>query len=1073
MASLASYPHDVAASPCSPQSYSTLSPASRLRAAAAAGARANPEEKPLPGNTSLNHNYRSPSRSPSTRILAGSPGTPTRRAATRIREAVSLEDLREDEQRAPSSRPSASAPRPLFMPTPRRGATKPTPYPSLAHIPEPSLAPPLADLSAGQTSMERYTHSPTKPFASSQAANAEQAQAPPGEGFSPAKRSLRSSASAARPTRDAGLENAPQRTLRSTASRAHMAAASTAMTSLAPGTPASHASMRASTVAASSFERAEDLQSGRASPERQSSSVSKPRAKVTEGVGSRLRSVNKPSNQRSTIASSTASPEKRGLGISMGLVGSQHPERHRARDGPLSPASFDLDEELADSSFVYADPEDPDGESLGLSNNPRDGSADERHESVMVHVRLRPPKPGEKCAWIPSSVNGSLSLEPTLASQRVQQGAAGPFSFDGLLTGSANRPVYISVARPLVRSALDGYDAVVFAYGQTASGKTFTLSGDERGEEQGIIPRAVRDIFRGIRQSSARREYLLRASYLEIWNENVKDLLEPTNVPQVRDDRRKGGKGTFVHPLREEIVTSPGQVRELLARGQANRHVGATDWNERSSRSHTCFKVTIESWERGPDSAGSVFGDSGGGGGGDDSAYLTMPAADASSRLGRKVRVSELCLIDLAGSEKYVSQGSDRRAEGAHINKSLLTLGKVIFALSEKTARANASSAHVPYRDSKLTRILQNSLSGNARVAVVCTINPSPSAVDESLSTLNFAKRVKKVSLHARRNEIEGDAAGLGGAEAQALIMRYRDEAMALRKKVAELQSGAATPRIDDDRMRQLLDRLDAIGGLVVRGGASTAKTTAVTAEKLYNANTRIASLQRKLASRPSLPASCTSEADKDALIGQLQQQIRELEMVCEAQAADAPPKIREDVEREWRDRTDALEERLRERERFVEEMSKELERLRRANKQLIRLAHNETAAMVAQLQSPHAQPASRSKLHPPLNQHQHQHQRHHQQRLGQARPVSVLGATEMEAWREAYAASMPMAASSATASPAMTSDSRCATPTAATPGPNRYLRAPNRFRPRRSISHDGGLLHAGLQSVERELGRI
>ncbi|SPO36280.1 related to Kinesin [Pseudozyma flocculosa] len=1125
MASLASYPHDVAASPCSPQSYSTLSPASRLRAAAAAGARANPEEKPLPGNTSLNHNYRSPSRSPSTRILAGSPGTPTRRAATRIREAVSLEDLREDEQRAPSSRPSASAPRPLFMPTPRRGATKPTPYPSLAHIPEPSLAPPLADLSAGQTSMERYTHSPTKPFASSQAANAEQAQAPPGEGFSPAKRSLRSSASAARPTRDAGLENAPQRTLRSTASRAHMAAASTAMTSLAPGTPASHASMRASTVAASSFERAEDLQSGRASPERQSSSVSKPRAKVTEGVGSRLRSVNKPSNQRSTIASSTASPEKRGLGISMGLVGSQHPERHRARDGPLSPASFDLDEELADSSFVYADPEDPDGESLGLSNNPRDGSADERHESVMVHVRLRPPKPGEKCAWIPSSVNGSLSLEPTLASQRVQQGAAGPFSFDGLLTGSANRPVYISVARPLVRSALDGYDAVVFAYGQTASGKTFTLSGDERGEEQGIIPRAVRDIFRGIRQSSARREYLLRASYLEIWNENVKDLLEPTNVPQVRDDRRKGGKGTFVHPLREEIVTSPGQVRELLARGQANRHVGATDWNERSSRSHTCFKVTIESWERGPDSAGSVFGDSGGGGGGDDSAYLTMPAADASSRLGRKVRVSELCLIDLAGSEKYVSQGSDRRAEGAHINKSLLTLGKVIFALSEKTARANASSAHVPYRDSKLTRILQNSLSGNARVAVVCTINPSPSAVDESLSTLNFAKRVKKVSLHARRNEIEGDAAGLGGAEAQALIMRYRDEAMALRKKVAELQSGAATPRIDDDRMRQLLDRLDAIGGLVVRGGGvdgeddgsdggegcddsdddddgsgefdgapggeqRTARPVSpvrrarhnhlafsdpphVLQEKLYNANTRIASLQRKLASRPSLPASCTSEADKDALIGQLQQQIRELEMVCEAQAADAPPKIREDVEREWRDRTDALEERLRERERFVEEMSKELERLRRANKQLIRLAHNETAAMVAQLQSPHAQPASRSKLHPPLNQHQHQHQRHHQQRLGQARPVSVLGATEMEAWREAYAASMPMAASSATASPAMTSDSRCATPTAATPGPNRYLRAPNRFRPRRSISHDGGLLHAGLQSVERELGRI
>ncbi len=124
------------------------------------------------------------------------------------------------------------------------------------------------------------------------------------------------------------------------------------------------------------------------------------------------------------------------------------------------------------------------------------------------------------------------------------------------------------------------------------------------------------------------------------------------------------------------------------------------------------------------------------------------------------MNVSELCLIDLAGSEKYVSQGSDRRAEGAHINKSLLTLGKVIYALSEKSS-PSTTGVHIPYRDSKLTRILQNSLSGNARVAVVCTINPNPSAVDESLSTLNFAKRIKKVGLNARRNEIDTLAGGL------------------------------------------------------------------------------------------------------------------------------------------------------------------------------------------------------------------------------------------------------------------------------------------------------------------------
>ncbi|KAJ1017750.1 hypothetical protein NDA16_005069 [Ustilago loliicola] len=375
-------------------------------------------------------------------------------------------------------------------------------------------------------------------------------------------------------------------------------------------------------------------------------------------------------------------------------------QHHSNPDG-----STEAEAAAGDSSFIYYTEDSP--------------SSPSTSETVQVHVRLRPPKSSEPCAWIPNIHSSTISLDPSISSTRTS--AAGPYTFDSIQTGSSNRPVYITVARPLIRAALDGYDAVVFAYGQTASGKTFTLSGNEKGEEAGIIPRAVRDIFRGIKQSSARREYLLRASYLEIWNEVVKDLLEPSNVPQVRDDKRKrGGKGTTVQPLREEIVTSPSQVRELLARGQANRHVGATDWNERSSRSHTCFKITIESWDR-------------------------NTAAD----LGKKVTVSELCLIDLAGSEKYISQGGERRTEGSHINKSLLTLGKVIYALSER----NSSSAHIPYRDSKLTRILQNSLSGNARVAVVCTLNPTPNAVEESLSTLNFAKRIKKVGLNAKKNE--------------------------------------------------------------------------------------------------------------------------------------------------------------------------------------------------------------------------------------------------------------------------------------------------------------------------------
>uniref|UniRef100_V5EE60 Kinesin-like protein n=2 Tax=Kalmanozyma brasiliensis (strain GHG001) TaxID=1365824 RepID=V5EE60_KALBG len=713
-------------------------------------------------------------------------------------------------------------------------------------------------------------------------------------------------------------------------------------------------------------------------------STPKIKAAVSADVAARIRSPRKHASTTTLRAAATPSTPLTGASIR-----AAHPlqqsskDVERAADYTQSSSTWqhqesrEEGEQPGDSSFVYD----------GVDEHPPPSEEVSGNETVQVHVRLRPPKRGEECAWSANPYFGTVALESSIAAGRTQSANLGPFAFDGILTGSANRPVYISVARPLVRAALDGYDAVVFAYGQTASGKTFTLSGDEQGQEAGIIPRAVRDIFRGISQSSARREYLLRASYLEIWNEVVKDLLEPSNVPQVRDDkRRRGGKGTTVQPLREEIVTSPAQVRELLARGQTNRHVGATDWNERSSRSHTCFKITIESWER--DATPTEAG-----------------------RAGKKVTVSELCLIDLAGSERYVSQGSDRRAEGAHINKSLLTLGKVIYALSEKTASAGA--VHIPYRDSKLTRILQNSLSGNARVAVVCTINPNPAAVDESLSTLNFAKRIKKVGLNARRNEVDGLSGGIG-AEAQALILRYQTEADALRKMVEDLQrtSQSQVVEVEDERIRELQERLDVIGSLVVRGGRSdadygsddevprhasrtpsssscagtTIESTPTTsrstshssayarpvsptkrhnfgfddpphllAEKLFLANRKIDTLTRKLAARPEVPATSSAQA---SLISSLQQQIRELEAVCEAQATDAPPKIREDVEREFSLRLHELQQKVMEKDAFIQELQEEGVRLRKVNEKLMELAHAQTRDMVENL-SPSRRPTS------------------------------------------------------------------------------------------------------------------
>lgn len=620
----------------------------------------------------------------------------------------------------------------------------------------------------------------------------------------------------------------------------------------------------------------------------------------------------------------------------------------------------------------------------------------------MVHLRLRPLPATEPSAWVACPPTGSVSLQPSLGANRSSGG--GTHIFDAVHTGSSNDDLYKTLARPLVRSVLSGFNALIFAYGQTASGKTFTLSGDDKSKAEGITQKAVKDLFKGIRSSNREREWLVRCSWVEVYNEGVNDLLEPGNVPQIRSS---AAKGTFVAPLAEIIVTSPSAIFQLLDKGQKNRHVNATDWNERSSRSHTAFRIIVESWARG--------------------AHTETSSSDAKK--GKKVRVSELVLVDLAGSEKYVTQGGkERRAEGANINKSLLTLGKVIFALSEKgpaggNASASTSTAHIPYRDSKLTRILQNSLSGNSKIAVVATLNQTLGAVDESLSTINFAKRIKKVQLSAKLNEIDAPESS---GEAQALLVKYRSEADALRRLVLELQSreterkdvrmgdtdasqalGNAANAVMEDRIEELEQRLQEIGQLVVRGegqgsegedsdswevsdgderellktptpmtprgrpkSPKTPNTpshlnfsmpSSVLRQELHTAHLRITSLQSKLSSRRSLSPTSSipkEESEKDALIVQLRKQLCEAEIALEASSLQPLPKIREDVEAEYTPRIAELEKDLREARTLNEEVMRECERLERVNRRLIQLAHRETSELVGKLKeesgSPH-----------------------------------------------------------------------------------------------------------------------
>ncbi|GAA5993905.1 hypothetical protein JCM5350_000119 [Sporobolomyces pararoseus] len=385
-------------------------------------------------------------------------------------------------------------------------------------------------------------------------------------------------------------------------------------------------------------------------------------------------------------------------------------------------------------------------------------------DNVLVCVRVRPPAAKlaksstvvEEVAWDVSELDGRLSLK-----------AGGPeFLFDSVVTGSENYDVYQEAGKDLVLDAMEGFDAVIFAYGQTASGKTFTLSGDQ--SNPGIIPQAVSEIFTYIRDHSE-KEFLLRASYLEIYNETLKDLLDPEAGPvKIRQDEKKR---FFVHPLREEVVTTEAQVAALLRRGADNRHVGSTDFNERSSRSHSVFQMTIESRDENPSSP--------------------IPQSPASSYKPKTpnaprmapggdgvVRMSRLSLIDLAGSEQATSQ-MERRSEGAFINKSLLTLEKVIASLTD------GKKSHVPYRDSKLTQILQPSLSGDARVAVIATCNPSPAAIAETQSTLKFAQRVKKVVLKAAINEVVDD---------KALITKYRSHIAMLEAQLNATLTDSAPP---------------------------------------------------------------------------------------------------------------------------------------------------------------------------------------------------------------------------------------------------------------------------------------
>ncbi|KAL0344988.1 UNVERIFIED_CONTAM: Kinesin-like protein NACK2 [Sesamum radiatum] len=370
-----------------------------------------------------------------------------------------------------------------------------------------------------------------------------------------------------------------------------------------------------------------------------------------------------------------------------------------------------------------------------------------REENILVTVRIRPLSSKELAAY--DLVAWDVTDENIIVSKNLyHERHGGLYKFDKVFDPTCStRKVYEEGARDVALSALSGINATIFAYGQTSSGKTFTM--------RGVAENAVKDIYNHIKLTPE-REFLLKFSALEIYNETVVDLLNRDSGPlRLLDDPEASWIHLFHYycsTVTESNTSAALQIHVLAAQ----RQVGETALNDKSSRSHQIIRLTIESSLR------------------EDSECV-------------KSFLASLNLVDLAGSERatQANTGGTRLKEGSHINRSLLTLTTVIRKLSD-----GKRSGHIPYRNSKLTRILQTSLGGNARTAIICTMSPALSHVEQSRNTLLFATSAKEVTNSARVNMV---------VEKKQLVKQLQEE-------VARLEAELRSPEPSDSScLRSLL----------------------------------------------------------------------------------------------------------------------------------------------------------------------------------------------------------------------------------------------------------------------------
>jgi kinesin family protein 15 len=413
---------------------------------------------------------------------------------------------------------------------------------------------------------------------------------------------------------------------------------------------------------------------------------------------------------------------------------------------------------------------------------------------IRVVCRVRPPnskEAGPACLNLRKSITIDNDSESLTIDTKPEPKS---FAFDYVAReDTAQEEIFKQVGAPITEACLQGFNATIIAYGPTGTGKSYTIFGGNHdgqdaasstNSQRGLVPRALEYIFQYLREHqekdldsvAAKVTTTAKCSFYEIYQERVYDLLDSNNCNassssslQVREDSKRG---IFVDGITEEIVNSSEEANQVLQNGYRNRHVGQTNMNRESSRSHAIFVLTLN---------------------------INVEQENGTM----KNRMSRFNLVDLAGSErqKDTQASGDRLKEASMINKSLSTLGNVINALSEKSS---AKSRHINFRDSKLTFLLRDSLGGNTKTVLVATLSPSMGCVDETLSTLKFAQRAKNISSIVVRNEETTGSVLALQREIEALKAQLMSLSLPIRPAEEKLESESQSesksmlPRLQD-----------------------------------------------------------------------------------------------------------------------------------------------------------------------------------------------------------------------------------------------------------------------------------